>query len=313
LGGGVDVYFEKENIHASDPGSGLLFSLMGAIAQDESRSIGENIRWTYRENYMRGHYNLGNNRMLGYDSKQAELIPNEDAWIIRLIFQLFLEGKTYRQIGAAVQEAGGRRLRSNRTFSGSALLRILQNETYVGDKLLQKQPPTDFLTKRPDKTRQYTSWYLKDDHEAIVDRQTFEAVQEIFEKRSRDRQQGIYRKGREHFLYGKVFCGYCGAPYTRRTFCGHEKEKRIRYKTWSCRERVRGKRGNGCKNRIIREEKLLEMISENIASRYEMDGDIGKVEPGTSEIWKYFTRVEIYGDEIRMSEREKDSGCQILD
>jgi hypothetical protein len=302
----VDVYFEKENIHTSDPSSGLIFSLMGAIAQDESRSIGENIRWTYRENFRRGHYNLGNNRMLGYASRQAVLTPNEDAWIVRLIFRLFLEGKTYRQIGAAVQKAGGRRLRSSRIFSGSALLRILQNETYVGDKFLQKQPPTDFLTKLPDKNQKYESWYLKDDHEAIVDRETFEAVQAVLAKRACDRQQGIYRKGREHFLYGRIFCGYCGAPYTRRTFYGHEKEKRICYKSWCCRERARGKAGNGCKNRIIREEKLLEMISENIVSRYEMDSDTGKMEPGTCEIWNCFTHVEIYGDEIRVPDIRRE-------
>ncbi|MCR5295708.1 MAG: recombinase family protein, partial [Lachnospiraceae bacterium] len=85
-GNGVDVWFEKENLHASDPACFMMFSFLSAIAQDESRMISENVRWAYRERFKRGEYNLGNNRILGYDSVDGKLVPNADAEAIRLIY-----------------------------------------------------------------------------------------------------------------------------------------------------------------------------------------------------------------------------------
>ena len=70
-GNGVDVRFEKENLDTADPSCTMMFSFLAAIAQDESRSISENVKWAYRERFKRGEYNLGNNRILGYDSVDA--------------------------------------------------------------------------------------------------------------------------------------------------------------------------------------------------------------------------------------------------
>ncbi len=186
---GVELHFEKEHINTADSSGNMLLSLLSVIAQDESRSISENVKWSYRERFKRGEYNLGNHRILGYDTADRRLVPNEDVWIVKLIYQLFLEGKTYRQIARHVQKAGGKRLRSDRPMSNSTILRILQNETYVGDKLLQKQAPVNFLTKQPEKRSAYESNYLMNDHEAIIDRETWEKVQEILGERKRKREK----------------------------------------------------------------------------------------------------------------------------
>ena len=87
-GNGVDVYFEKEHLDTADPSCSMMFSFLSAIAQDESRSISENVKWSYRERFKRGEYNLGNNRILGYDSVDGKLVPNKDARVVEIIYEL---------------------------------------------------------------------------------------------------------------------------------------------------------------------------------------------------------------------------------
>ena len=63
----VTVIFEKENIRTDDPTSNFNLALLGAISQDESNSIGLNRRWAYQKRFEQGEYNIGNNRILGYE------------------------------------------------------------------------------------------------------------------------------------------------------------------------------------------------------------------------------------------------------
>ena len=93
-GNGVDIHFDKENIDTADPSCSMILSFLSAIAQDESRSISENVRWGYRERFKRGEYNLGNNHIRGYDTVDGKLVPNEEAASIKLIYQMYIEGKT---------------------------------------------------------------------------------------------------------------------------------------------------------------------------------------------------------------------------
>ncbi len=260
----ITIVFEKEHIRTDQPTSNLIFSLMCAIAQDESRSISENVRLSYQSRFKRGEYNLGNNRILGYDCADGKLVPNEDAWIVRLIYNLFLEGKPYREIGRRIQEAGAVGKRSHNLLAPSTIYGILRNETYVGDKLLQKQPPCDFITKRPQKGVTFESNYLKDDHEPIIDRKEWNAVQEILNRREEMKKKGVDTRARNSgFLFGKVICGECGTLYTRRTYKGHAKENAAdpeTYKVWVCKERFRGKNGNGCRNQSIREDRIIQEV-----------------------------------------------------
>ena len=245
----VTVEFEKENLRTDDPTSAFIFSLMSAIAENESRSISENIRWGYRERYKRGEYNLGNNRILGYDSVDGKLVPNQDAAIIRLIYTLFIEDRTVEEIIRTLTDLGVT-TRNGKPLSRNAILYILKNETYKGDKLLQKQPPKDFITKKPDPNAEYESNYLENDHEPIVERNVWDAVAAKL-KKNKDIEEVVgHRGGQPHFLYGKVFCE-CGAPMTRRTVNGPGGQK---IKTWICRDK---RKGTGCKGRNVKEEELL--------------------------------------------------------
>ena len=263
----VTVEFEKENLRTDDPTSSFIFSLMSAIAENESRSISENIQWGYRERYKRGEFNLGNNRILGYDTVDGKLVPNQDAWIIREIFERYVAGESYSGISRALAQKGAKSLRGGK-FTVETIRYILSNETYVGDKHLMKQPPTDYLTHQPMKLGEYKDYYLTDDHEGIVSRELWDQAQGIKKGFKDNLKNGIMGAGEHHFLYGKVFCGECGAPFVRRTL---KTKGGVYRKVWNCRERQKGKNGNGCRCRFISEEDLIEEIVK-ILGWEKMDG-----------------------------------------
>ena len=246
----VIVEFEKEHISTEDTTSAFLFSLMSAIAENESRSISENIRWGYSERFKRGKYNLGNNRILGYDTVNGKLVPNEDADTIRFIYTMFLQGNTVEEIIRKLNDMGVT-TRFGNPLSRNGIIYILRNEAYKGDKQLQKKAPKNFITKKPDPTIPFESKYLENDHEAIVSRSVWDAVQRKLEENKAIEEVVGHRGGQPHFLYGKVFCGECGAPMTRRTVNGPGGGK---IKTWICREK---RKGSGCKCRNVKEEELL--------------------------------------------------------
>ena len=246
----VTVEIEKENLRTDDPTCSFIFSLMSAIAENESRSISENMRWSQRERVKRGEYNLGNNRILGYDCVDGKLVPNQYADAIRLIYSLYLQGKSIEEIRRLLADIGIV-TRKGTPIAHNDILYILKNETYKGDKLLQKTHPKDLITKKPDPNVEYESNYLTDDHEPIVSRDVWDAVQQKLEENKRTEAVVGHRGGQPHFLYGKVFCGECGAPMTRRTVNGAGGAK---CKTWICRNKRSGGKC-GCRN--VKEEELL--------------------------------------------------------
>lgn len=273
-GNGVDVRFEKENLDTASPSCSMMLSFLSAIAQDESRSISENVRWAYRERFKRGEYNLGNNRILGYDCVDGKLVPNQDADAVRLIYTLYLEGKNIEEIRRLLADYGVR-TRKGTLISHNDILYILKNETYRGDKLLQKQPPKDFLTKKPDKRAHYESFYLEGDHEAIVEPVMWDAVQEKLKQKKEIESAVGHRGGQPHFLYGLIFCAECGAPMTRRTLRGYDGAN---YKAWTCRERHKGRKGNGCTCRTIRETDLLASICIQMGWETVSEERLGEIE-----------------------------------
>lgn len=283
---GITVIFEEQNIRTDDPTSGFVLSMMSAIAQDESHSISENERKSYESRFARGEYNLGNNRILGYDSEDGVLVPNKDAWIVKEVFRRFLAGESYRQIAKGLKDMGAECLHSKRGFGVETLRYMISNETYVGDKCLQKKTPVDYLTKKPDPNRKAMSNYLYDDHEAIIDRETWDKAQAILKERKELAKAGVYKTNREHhFLYGKVFCGECGAPFLRRTFNGSTP-----YKAWNCRNRQKGKGEIKCGNRFIREKQLLNQIQE----------ELGWSDMDKEQFQKEVSRVLVFANHIEV-------------
>ena len=124
----VEIRFEKDGINTFDSSADLIFSLSAAIAQEESRHISENVKWAYRKLAERGIRHIGSHRALGYAEVDGKLTPNEDAWIVKQIYEDYAAGLLPSEIINHLTEADAKRLRVEKDFDWTTLLRMLRNE-----------------------------------------------------------------------------------------------------------------------------------------------------------------------------------------
>ena len=250
----VEVYFEEQGLSSFNRNAEMVLNMMAMVAENESRSISQNTKWALKRLAERGIRHIGNNRVFGYDEIAGELIPNENARYVKFIFEEYVAGKSCSQISRELKEIGARPLRGGDTITEGTVRQMLKNEIYCGDRLIQKQPPKDMYTKKPNYDEDYDSYYVEDHHKAIISKELWNKTQERMEKKKQEREQGIYRRYDSHPLVGKVFCGNCGEPYFRASmFHG----TRV---VWECKERLKAKKGNGCKNKILREDVFFQKL-----------------------------------------------------
>lgn len=259
----VEVRFDREGISSFDPSADMVFSILAATAQEEIKSLSEKIKWTNRRLMERGIHHVGSFHMLGMDEIKGKLTPNSEAWIVKQAFEDYASGMSTVEIAKHLNSLGARTLRSNGDFKSINIELILGNECYVGDRLLQKRAPKNYLTHRPDESQSYDSRYITDDHEGIVSRELWDKVQTMRQIHREQMNAGIYIKKSCHPLYGKVFCGTCGRPCCRRTVRNHDGSKEA---TWVCVDRFKGKKGNGCMNPIAKERYILKAMKEKVGS-----------------------------------------------
>ena len=258
---GVNVIFEKEGIDSSKPSSTMVFNFIAAIAQNESQSISDNIRGAIRKKAQRGEYSAGSHECFGYEAVEGKLVPDDDAPIVEAIFAMYLEGQCCSEISQKLCELGvvGR---NGGDITASGVNYILRNETYVGDKRLLKTGRKELFTGA---VRDHESILLENDHEAIIDRDTWEKVQKRLDSKGMLGRKNIQRGGgRMHFLHDKLICGCCGEFMTRRTLRAYSKPgtEPVRYKAWECYGKHKGKKGNGCRLRTVKEDELFKAIEE---------------------------------------------------
>ena len=147
---GVEVYFEKENIYTLDSKGELLITIMSSLAQEESRSISENVTWGKRKQFADGKVTLPYKHFLGYRKGPdglPQIVP-EEAEIIRRIYSMFILGNTPCSIAKQLTEEGIPTPSGKSKWSPTTIESILTNEKYKGDALLQKTYTVDFLTKK---------------------------------------------------------------------------------------------------------------------------------------------------------------------
>ena len=168
---GVEVYFEKENIWTLDSKGELLITIMSSLAQEESRSISENVTWGHRKRFADGKAMIPYASLLGY--KRGEegtmVIDETQAPTVRLIYNLFLAGKSIREIAAHLEAEGLLTPMAKTRWSVTTIRSILSNERYKGDVLLQKTFVADFLTKTVKRNEgEVAQYYVTGHHEPII-------------------------------------------------------------------------------------------------------------------------------------------------
>ena len=169
---GVEVYFEKENIHTMDAKGELMITIMSSLAQEESRSISENVRWGKRKSMADGKFSLAYSRFLGYEKggDGTLRIVEEEAEIIRKIYSLYLGGQTVRTIADYLTGQGVPTPSGKKQWSVSTIMSILQNEKYKGDALLQKDLHRRFSDQKVKKNHgEIQQYYVENSHPAIID------------------------------------------------------------------------------------------------------------------------------------------------
>ena len=262
---GVEVYFQKENIYTLDSKGELLITIMSSLAQEESRSISENVTWGQRKRFADGKVSMPYKHFLGYrkgENGEPEIVP-EEAEVVRRIYRLFLEGQTPYGIKRVLEEEHVPTPAGRETWQTATILSILTNEKYKGDALLQKTFCTDFLTKKMKVNEgEVPQYYVENSHPAIVTDEVFNMVQEEIERR---KQAGRSHHGTSCFA-GKLVCGCCGGLYGSKVWHSNSKYRRV---IWQCNGKFKGKQK--CDTPHLTEEaiqqKFLAAFNELLANR----------------------------------------------
>ncbi len=233
---GIEIYFEKENIWTLDSKGELLITIMSSLAQEESRSISENVTWGQRKRFADGKVTVPFGHFLGYDrGEDGNLVLNpKEAVIIKRIFSLFLQGMTPYGIAGQLSADGILSPGKKDKWNAATVRRILENEKYKGDALLQKSYTVDFLTKKKKINEgEIPQYYVENNHEAIIESAVFEMVQREIEKR----QPGHNRHSGVHIFSGRIKCGECGGWYGSKVWHSNSKYRRM---VWQCNQKFSG-------------------------------------------------------------------------
>ena len=221
----VAVYFEEEKINTLTMDGELLLTVLSSVAQQEVENISANVKKGLKMKMQRGEL-VGFQGCLGYDyNKESRSISinEEEAEVVRFIFERYIEGAGGAVIARELQERGYKTKRGNTEWTQSTIIGIVRNEKYKGDLLMGKTFTLDPISKRRlDNLGEEDMFYIHDHHEPIVSQEVFDQAQEILKRRSFGRKKpGTEKRDKSSREYGfscMMECGYCGGTLTRRAW-----------------------------------------------------------------------------------------------
>jgi len=305
---GIGVIFEKENINTLKMTSEFMIALYGSFAQAESESISKNVSWGKEKAFREGKVPFQYKKLLGYrkgaDGK-PEIVP-EEAETVRSIFNLYLDGYTLLNIAQILMDQKITTANGKSEWTKSAIQSILKNEKYVGDALLQKTFTVDCITHKVVKNNGERPMYLITDHHTpIIDRDTFNRVQQEIARRNSKRKISDQTKTEQGKYSGKyalselLICGHCGTPYRRRIWTKSGNKQVV----WRCISRLEHGRRYCPDSPTIREENLHRGIIRAINNYYSCCDDIKRIlKANISSVLKCQGQKEILATEKRLKE-----------
>lgn len=259
---GIGILFEKENVDTTAASGELLFTILASLAQDESRTISENVVWGKQSLFSQGKWAMCTDRFYGYDKdEEGNLIINpEQGKVVKWLFESFINGVNPDVLAKTLNEKGIPGAMGKPAWKVSTVKQVLRNEKHMGDVHLQKWCTPNYLTHKIAKNEgQLPMYQIKDDHEPIVDRELWEAVQlELDRRESFMREHELTTMGQftdtRPFSH-KVICGCCGHTYSRRTL----RRSWGKIITWECGQRYKEKGKRHClESDILYEQELFD-------------------------------------------------------
>ena len=262
---GINMHFENENLDSIKQDKEFEITLRSMLAQDESRNISENIQWGFQRKFEKGDVFKKYKNFMGYTCVDGEIvIVPEQAEVVRKIFELYLQGLTFGQIKIYLESLEIKTVTGKDTWDTTTIQKMLKNEKYKGDTLLQKTFTEDFMAgKKAKNTGQRTQYLVSGSHPAIIGSEVFDRVQEEMAKRSRviHHEDGTTRpivsKYNGKYILGNLLvCGDCGASYRRRT----ERGKVV----WRCATRIEKGKEVCSESPTINEEWVKERLADTV-------------------------------------------------
>ena len=257
----IAIFFEKENINTLDMNGELLLTIMSSLAQQEVESLSQNVKMGLQMKMKRGEL-IGFNGCYGYDyhtEDKSITVNEEEAEIVRMIYDMYLEGYGTTTIAKRLMELGIKNKKGEVSWHTHGVMGMIKNEKYKGDILLGKTFTTDPISKRRlANMGEENQYYLRDDHEPIVSREIWDKAEEIRMKRSRNKvvettgNRELYT--RQYSFSSMCECAYCGHKLTRRT-----RHSRSDYEkpVWQCMNATKNGIDN-CPNCKAVDEAILE-------------------------------------------------------
>lgn len=298
---GIEVFFEKENLWTLDPKSELILTIMASIAQEESRSISQNVTWGKRVGFQEGKVSFAYKRFLGYKKEDDKIVIDEDqAEIVRTIYRMFLvKGKTPTGIAKYLKSQHIKTPSGKSTkWQTNVVTSILTNEKYKGDALLQKTYTVNYLdhTKAVN-TGQIPQYYVENNHPAIIDRDTWEQVQ--IEMKRRDKLGAHYSSS--DVFASKLICEDCGGFYGKKKWHANTKYERFVYQCNSKFHKGKDK----CRTPHLTEEeiknKFIQAYNVTMEDKDRIIQDSNEVIEFLSDTTQIDINLKRIGDELTMT------------
>lgn len=254
---GVAVRFERENIDTSSAQGELMLTLLASFAQEESRSLSQNVKWAIRNRYKAGVTN--SHRIYGYTWVDGGFRINDDeAAIVRRVFDEYLAGVSPENIARRLN-AEGLRARGGGNFLGSVIRTWLENPRYVGNEMLQATYTDGPRGKHVANDGVLPKYWVEGANPPIIDPDTWRRVQDELARRRQSGGRALTPSGGTCALTHRVVCSQCGRRFHRRT----KTRKHVSYKYWWCETATRGQ-GNPCGAPQIREAQLKNAITAHL-------------------------------------------------
>ncbi|MGN0607155.1 MAG: recombinase family protein [Oscillospiraceae bacterium] len=268
----IPVYFEKESINTMDAKGEVMITIMASLAQQESESLSQNVKLGMQYRFQQGKPMINTTCFLGYDKdEEGNLVINpEEAEIVKRIFREYLDGASCIAICKGLERDSIKTSRGNERWHDTTIRKILENEKYMGDLLLQKTYTIDFLSKKRIKNNgDMPQYYVESNHDPIVSRETFMLVQEEIARRGTLRDNQGRRRGysAKYCMTGITYCACCNELFKRIIWNIHGKKKAV----WRCGSRLNDH--TTCSARSVHEDKLQKAFVEALN---QMIGDSGE-------------------------------------
>ena len=254
---GIEVRFESENISSLSDDGELMLTLLASFAQEESRSISENVKWGIRKGFQKGIVNSFCIYGYRWDGEKFNIVP-EEAEVIRLIYDNFLNVLSAEQTEKQLKEMGIKSYTGG-NFSNTSIRAILKQEKYTGNSLLQKTYIENHITQKTKLNKgELPMYYAENTHPVIIEKEIFDKVQAEMARR---RELGVFANKaiKTNYFTSKIKCANCGKSY-RRSGRRQRKNSDERYYIWTCR--TKSEKGiSHCHSKDVPEKMLKKYIA----------------------------------------------------